>query len=74
MDFLKTMLAQLKGKTVWGVLLILLTQFTGLDSEALTGILNSGVDLLTAAGAFLTVVGVNHKIDKYLQAIKDKTG
>ncbi len=74
MDFLKTILAQLTGKTVWGVLLILLTQFTGLNSEAITGLLENVVDTLTAVGAFLTVVGVNHKIEKWIQAIKDKTG
>ena len=74
MDWLKTILAQLTGKTVWGVLLILLTQFTGLNSEAITGLLDNVVEILTALGAFLTVVGVNHKINKWIEAIKEKTG
>lgn len=74
MNWLKTILAQLTGKTVWGVLLILLTQFTGLDSPEITGLVGNVIDFLGALGAFLTTVGVNHKIDKWIQAIKDKTG
>ena len=74
MDWLKTILAQLTGKTVWGVLLILLTQFTGLDSPEITGLVGNVVDFLTALGAFLTTVGVNHKLNKWIDAIKERTG
>ena len=74
MEWLKSIFAQLTGKTVWGVLLILLTQFTGLNSEAITGLLENVVDILTALGAFLATVGVNHKIEKWLEVIKNKTG
>ncbi len=74
MDWLKSVFAQLDSKTVWGVLLLLVTQHTGLNSEDVSGLVGNVVDILTALGAFLTTVGLNHKLNKWTEAIKDKTG
>ena len=74
MDWLKSVFAQLDSKTVWGVLLLLVTQLTGLNSEDVSGLVGNVVDFLTAVGAFLTTVGISHRLNKWIEAIKEKTG
>lgn len=73
MDWLKNLFAQFKSKTVWGVLIIILVQITGLSSDDLTGIIDKFATILEALAYILTVVGINHKLEKWVEAIKNKT-
>lgn len=72
MEWLKTLFTQFKSKTVWGVLILMLVSITGLDSETLTGILDKVIIIVQAIGYILTAVGINHKLEKWLEVLKKK--
>lgn len=72
MNWIKDLFAQFKSKTVWGVLVIVLVQITGLDSESITGIVEQLVNILEALAYVLTIVGVNHKLEKWIEMLKKK--
>lgn len=73
MDWLKDLFAQFKSKTVWGVLLFFIVQATGLDSETVTGIVEQFGNIVEALAWILTVAGVNHKLEKWLETLRKKT-
>ncbi len=72
MKWLKDLFAQFKSKTVWGLLTFLIVHFTGMDSDTVTGVAEGLVTLIEALAGVLTLVGINHKLEKWLEVLKSK--